>query len=70
MGKTEGIFLKLQCNRPFPPTFAIQREREKLRYWVGFFWRPIFTIENCLRNYWKLPSSFALIDVSLNSLAR
>ena len=35
-----------------------------------FFWRPIFTIENCLRNYWKLPSSFALIDVSLNSLAR
>ena len=22
---------------PFPPTFAIQREREKLRYWVGFF---------------------------------
>ena len=24
-------------NRPFPPTFAIQREREKLRYWVGFF---------------------------------
>ena len=56
--------------RPFPPTFAIQREREKLRYWVGFFWRPIFTIENCLRNYWKLPSSFALIDDSLNSLAR
>ena len=34
------------------------------------FWRPIFTIENCLRNYWKLPSSFALIDVSLNSLSR
>ena len=34
------------------------------------FWRPIFTIENCLRNYWKLPSSFALIDVSLNSLTR
>ena len=35
-----------------------------------FCWRPIFTIENCLRNYWKLPSTFALIDVSLNSGAR
>ena len=23
-------------NRPFPPTFATQRERERLRYWVGF----------------------------------
>ena len=40
-------------------------------YGIGsVFWRPIFTIENCLRNYWKLPTSFALIDVSLNSLAR
>ena len=28
---------KCNVNRPFPPTFAIQREREKLRYWVGFF---------------------------------
>ena len=35
-----------------------------------FFWRPIFTIENCLRNYWKLLSTFALIGVSLNSRAR
>ena len=34
------------------------------------FSRPIFTIENCLRNYWKLPSTFVLIDVSLNSRAR
>ena len=41
-------------NRPFPPTFAIQREREKLRYWVGFFGvlssplKTAFgTIENC-----------------------
>ena len=24
-------------NRPFPPTFATQREREKRRYWLGFF---------------------------------
>ena len=28
---------KKESNRPFPPTFAIQREGEKLRYWVGFF---------------------------------
>ena len=32
-----GLHLNVYCNRPFPPTFAIQREREKLRYWVGFF---------------------------------
>ena len=31
------------------------------------FWRRIFTIENCVRNYWKLSSTFALIDVSLTS---
>ena len=44
----------LQFNRPFPPTFATQREREKLRYWVGFFGvlssplKTAFgTIENC-----------------------
>ena len=30
-----------------------------------FVWRPIFIIENCPRNYWKLPSTVALIDVSL-----
>ena len=42
-----------------------------INYGIGSgFWRPIFTIENCLRNYWKLPSSFAFIDVSMNSLAR
>ena len=29
--------LQSWANRPFPPTFAIQREREKLRYLVGFF---------------------------------
>ena len=33
------------------------------------FWPPIFTIENCPRNYWKLPSTFALIDISLYSRA-
>ena len=32
-----GPALIKERNRPFPPTFAIQREREKLRYWVGFF---------------------------------
>ena len=31
------LFFPSHSNRPFPPTFAIQREREKLRYWVGFF---------------------------------
>ena len=31
------------------------------------FWRRIFTIENGVRNYWKLSSTFALIDVSLTS---
>ena len=25
-------------NRPFPPTFAIWRKRQKLRYWVGLFY--------------------------------
>ena len=34
------------------------------------FLRPIFTIDNCPRNYWKLPSTFALIDFSLNSRTR
>ena len=32
--------------------------------------RPIFTIENCLRNSLNLPSTFAKIEVSLNSRAR
>ena len=40
-------------------------------YGIGSgFLASYLTIENCLRNYWKLPSSFALIDVSLNSQAR
>ena len=35
-------------NRPFPPTFAIWRKRQKLRYWVGFLASYL--------HHWKLPS--------------
>ena len=63
---------KYVANRPFPPTFAIWRKRQKLRYWVDFFVLivvlslPSKTAFGTKKNCRQL----ALIDVSLNSRAR